>query len=301
MKDGQTQRFCSLCGRFQMVADFDGTKRSCRDRCGRTRVAGRPWRGLANIVALLCPVSVLLSVHPRSERTSCSGGIHRVRAQRFAGFAYNVCCLRPIDRSRRLQKHNERRRKAPEDIAAGARARQAALAGNLAAGLPYGVGGDDAAAFDLRSEYGLRSHNAGRKRHKYTDTLTDADLGLLPDEANEAAAAAAAAWHHHQQQQHFRGSDDGMGRERALEAAAAAAAAAAARHGHAALWGSAAGMGMPYGMPPYGMPRMPGAYYCCIIVWQVYWMHLVKVNCLHRSTSAAPAHPLRRDGSRNSF
>lgn len=32
LRDGIMQRFCQQCGRFHVLSEFDGTKRSCRAR-----------------------------------------------------------------------------------------------------------------------------------------------------------------------------------------------------------------------------------------------------------------------------
>jgi hypothetical protein len=32
VRDGKPQRFCQQCGRFHLLTDFDGNKRSCRAR-----------------------------------------------------------------------------------------------------------------------------------------------------------------------------------------------------------------------------------------------------------------------------
>lgn len=48
LKDGELQRFCQQCGRFQPLGDFDDNKRSCRERLARHNAARRRRRGDAH-------------------------------------------------------------------------------------------------------------------------------------------------------------------------------------------------------------------------------------------------------------
>jgi len=46
MGDGKTHRFCQQCGRFQLLQEFDGEKRSCRARLARHNARRRKNEGL---------------------------------------------------------------------------------------------------------------------------------------------------------------------------------------------------------------------------------------------------------------
>ena len=41
--EGQTIRFCQQCGRFQLLSDFEGDRRSCRRKVRAALLCGEPW------------------------------------------------------------------------------------------------------------------------------------------------------------------------------------------------------------------------------------------------------------------
>lgn len=57
MMDGMPQRFCQLCSCFHSLAEFDGTKRSCRERYGSAKavlIINMRWASAPLLVSASC-------------------------------------------------------------------------------------------------------------------------------------------------------------------------------------------------------------------------------------------------------